>query len=129
MEPPLRAGAATRNTIDAEILAALGPNGIVINAARGSVIDEQVPLFVWSASRCNYTLLLLLIHRASIESRSCRNTLTIDQRMRFEPKRACHSECIDAITFPPCDLVAPAMQFSMVSSAQRDNEFVARPAQ
>jgi hypothetical protein len=43
VEPPLRAGAATRNTIDAEILAALGPNGIVINAARGSVIDEQVP--------------------------------------------------------------------------------------
>jgi lactate dehydrogenase-like 2-hydroxyacid dehydrogenase len=33
-------GAATKNMIDAEILAALGPNGIVINVARGSVIDE-----------------------------------------------------------------------------------------
>jgi lactate dehydrogenase-like 2-hydroxyacid dehydrogenase len=33
-------GAATRNLINAEILAALGPNGIVINMARGSVIDE-----------------------------------------------------------------------------------------
>jgi lactate dehydrogenase-like 2-hydroxyacid dehydrogenase len=33
-------GAATQNLIDAKILEALGPSGIVINVARGSVIDE-----------------------------------------------------------------------------------------
>ena len=33
-------GAATRNLIDAEVLEALGPNGILINIARGSVVDE-----------------------------------------------------------------------------------------
>jgi lactate dehydrogenase-like 2-hydroxyacid dehydrogenase len=33
-------GTATRNMIDADVLAALGPSGIVINVARGSVIDE-----------------------------------------------------------------------------------------
>jgi lactate dehydrogenase-like 2-hydroxyacid dehydrogenase len=33
-------GAATKNMIDAKVLEALGPNGIVINVARGSVIDE-----------------------------------------------------------------------------------------
>ncbi len=33
-------GAATKNMIDAKVLDALGPNGIVINVARGSVIDE-----------------------------------------------------------------------------------------
>jgi lactate dehydrogenase-like 2-hydroxyacid dehydrogenase len=33
-------GAATRNLIDAEVLKALGPNGILINMARGSVVDE-----------------------------------------------------------------------------------------
>jgi lactate dehydrogenase-like 2-hydroxyacid dehydrogenase len=34
-------GAATRNMINAEVLEALGPNGILINMARGSVVDEQ----------------------------------------------------------------------------------------
>jgi lactate dehydrogenase-like 2-hydroxyacid dehydrogenase len=33
-------GAATRNMIGAEVLEALGPHGILINIARGSVVDE-----------------------------------------------------------------------------------------
>jgi lactate dehydrogenase-like 2-hydroxyacid dehydrogenase len=33
-------GAATANMINAEVLDALGPNGILINIARGSVVDE-----------------------------------------------------------------------------------------
>ncbi len=33
-------GAATRKLIDADVLRALGPNGCVVNVARGSVIDE-----------------------------------------------------------------------------------------
>jgi lactate dehydrogenase-like 2-hydroxyacid dehydrogenase len=33
-------GPATRNLIDAEVLEALGPDGILINMARGSVVDE-----------------------------------------------------------------------------------------
>ena len=33
-------GAATQNLINAEVLQALGPQGIVINMARGSVVDE-----------------------------------------------------------------------------------------
>jgi lactate dehydrogenase-like 2-hydroxyacid dehydrogenase len=33
-------GAATRNMINAEVLEALGPDGILINMARGSVVDE-----------------------------------------------------------------------------------------
>ena len=34
-------GADTRHIINAEVLAALGPNGILINMARGSVVDEE----------------------------------------------------------------------------------------
>ena len=33
-------GPTTQNMINAEVLAALGPNGILINMARGSVVDE-----------------------------------------------------------------------------------------
>lgn len=33
-------GAATKNMIDAQVLEVLGPDGILINVARGSVIDE-----------------------------------------------------------------------------------------
>ncbi len=34
-------GAATRKLIDAEVLRALGTNGILVNVARGSVVDES----------------------------------------------------------------------------------------
>jgi lactate dehydrogenase-like 2-hydroxyacid dehydrogenase len=34
-------GAETRNMIDAKVLDALGPAGIIVNVARGSVVDEQ----------------------------------------------------------------------------------------
>lgn len=33
-------GAATKNLVNAEVMAALGPRGIIVNVARGSVIDE-----------------------------------------------------------------------------------------
>lgn len=37
----LPGGATTRNIVDAAVLKALGPSGIFVNVARGSVVDEQ----------------------------------------------------------------------------------------
>jgi lactate dehydrogenase-like 2-hydroxyacid dehydrogenase len=34
-------GASTRHLINAEVLKALGPNGVLINVARGTVVDEE----------------------------------------------------------------------------------------
>ena len=34
-------GASTQNMINADVLKALGPNGILVNMARGSVVDEE----------------------------------------------------------------------------------------
>jgi lactate dehydrogenase-like 2-hydroxyacid dehydrogenase len=34
-------GASTKHLIDAQVLKALGPNGVLINVARGSVVDEK----------------------------------------------------------------------------------------
>jgi len=37
----LPGGTATRHIVDAALLKALGPNGVFVNVARGSVVDEQ----------------------------------------------------------------------------------------
>ena len=44
-------GPATKNLVDAEVLKALGPNGILINGARGSIVDESALVDALSSGR------------------------------------------------------------------------------
>lgn len=44
-------GQATKHLIDAEILEALGPDGVLINVARGSVVDERALVAALHAGR------------------------------------------------------------------------------
>ena len=44
-------GPATKNLVDAEVLRALGPDGILINGARGSIVDEVALVDALSSGR------------------------------------------------------------------------------
>lgn len=44
-------GAATRHLVDAAVIDALGPEGILVNIARGSIVDEQALIDALTAGR------------------------------------------------------------------------------
>jgi hypothetical protein len=50
------------------------------------------------------------------------------QRMRLQPKRTGSAGRIDASIFPPCCLVATAMDLAMMAAAERRRELIADPA-
>jgi len=104
----LPGGPATQSLIDAKVLAALGPRGVLINMARGSVVDEPalkqalrsgtilaagLDVF-WNEPRIDPDLLTipnltLLPHvgSGSIHTRSMMGNLTVDNLIAYKERK------------------------------------------
>lgn len=98
-------GAGTRHLIDAEVLDALGPRGIVINVARGSVVDEQALVMALKEKRIlsagldvfenepqvpaeliamDHVVLLPHVGSASVETRRAMGQLVVDNLVAWK---------------------------------------------
>jgi lactate dehydrogenase-like 2-hydroxyacid dehydrogenase len=92
-------GASTFHLVNAEVLAALGPNGILINIGRGSVVDEAAlaaalnagtilgagldvfetePCWPKDLMACERTVLLPHVGSGSIHTREAMGQLAVD---------------------------------------------------
>ena len=59
-------GASTDRLVDAEVLAALGPDGVLINIARGGVVDEEALIVALSEDRLFGAGLDVFAHEPSV---------------------------------------------------------------
>jgi lactate dehydrogenase-like 2-hydroxyacid dehydrogenase len=104
----LPGGAATKDLIDAKVLAALGPTGVLINMARGSVVKEadliaalharniaaagldvfqNEPHFNKAFLECPNTVLLPHIGSSTIVTRNAMSQLTVDNLKAWLDKK------------------------------------------
>lgn len=97
-------GDETRHLVDADVLSALGPEGMLINVARGSVVDESALILALREGRLGFaaldvfedeprvpealramenTLLLPHVGSATVETRAAMGDLAVDNLIAF----------------------------------------------
>lgn len=70
-------GAATVNLVDAEVIRALGPDGFLVNIARGSVVDEDALIAALEAGEIAGAGLDVFAHEPHVPQRLIRDDVTL----------------------------------------------------
>lgn len=70
-------GAATENLVDAEVIDALGPDGFLVNIARGSVVDEDALIDALEDNRIAGAGLDVFAHEPHVPERLIRDDVTL----------------------------------------------------
>lgn len=70
-------GAATENLVDAEVIDALGPDGFLVNIARGSVVDEDALIAALEDGRIAGAGLDVFAHEPHVPARLIRDDVTL----------------------------------------------------
>ncbi|WP_285363696.1 2-hydroxyacid dehydrogenase [Microbacterium sp. LMC-P-041] len=70
-------GAATEGLVDAEVIRALGPDGFLVNIARGSVVDEEALIAALEAGEIAGAGLDVFAHEPHVPERLIRDDVTL----------------------------------------------------
>jgi lactate dehydrogenase-like 2-hydroxyacid dehydrogenase len=70
-------GAATENLVDAEVIDALGPDGFLVNIARGSVVHEDALIAALEDGRIAGAGLDVFAHEPHVPARLIRDDVTL----------------------------------------------------
>jgi lactate dehydrogenase-like 2-hydroxyacid dehydrogenase len=70
-------GAATEGLVDAEVIGALGPDGFLVNIARGSVVDEDALIAALEAGEIAGAGLDVFAHEPHVPERLIRDDVTL----------------------------------------------------
>ncbi|MEM7618388.1 MAG: NAD(P)-dependent oxidoreductase, partial [Pseudomonadota bacterium] len=60
-------GPSTNKIVNAEVMAALGPDGTLINVSRGSVVDEDAMVAALQSGKLGYLIVRVVLNKTKID--------------------------------------------------------------